>query len=73
MHQGGDFPAPIIGEHMLHYSLVFLLLAILAAFLGFGGLVAGAMVSIAKILFVLFLVVWAVTFFTRGPRARSLP
>ena len=57
---------------MLHYSLVFLLLAILAAFLGFGGLVAGAMVYIAKVCVVLFLVVWALTFFTRGPRSRSL-
>jgi uncharacterized membrane protein YtjA (UPF0391 family) len=51
---------------MLHYSAVFLLLALIAAFLGFGGLVAGALVSIAKILFLFFVVLWAVTFFTRG-------
>ncbi|MEO7427587.1 MAG: DUF1328 family protein [Fibrobacteria bacterium] len=54
---------------MLHYSAVFLLLALIAAFLGFGGLIAGAMVSVAKILVLLFVVLWAVTFFTRGRSA----
>lgn len=46
---------------MLHYSLVFLVVAIIAAVLGFGG-IAGASAGIAKILFFCFLVIWLVTF-----------
>ena len=45
---------------MLHYSLVFLIVAIIAAFLGFGG-IAGTATGIAKILFFVFLAVWLVT------------
>jgi len=44
---------------MLHYALIFFLVAIVAAVLGFGGL-AGASMGIAKILFFLFLIVAAV-------------
>lgn len=39
---------------MLHYAVVFLVIALIAAVLGFGGL-AGAAVGIAKILFYIFL------------------
>jgi len=46
---------------MLHWSLVFLVLALIAAFLGFGG-IAGAAVGIAKALFFIFLVVWLIGF-----------
>jgi uncharacterized membrane protein YtjA (UPF0391 family) len=46
---------------MLHWSLVFLVVALIAAILGFGGL-AGTAVGIAKILFFVFLVVWLVSF-----------
>ena len=46
---------------MLHYSLVFLVVAIIAAVLGFGG-IAGTAVGIAKILFFVFLAIWLVTF-----------
>jgi uncharacterized membrane protein YtjA (UPF0391 family) len=46
---------------MLHYSLVFLVFALVAAFLGFGAL-AGMAAGIAKILFFVFLVVWLVSF-----------
>ena len=46
---------------MLHWSLVFLVIALIAAVLGFGGL-AGTAVGIAKILFFVFLVVWLVSF-----------
>jgi uncharacterized membrane protein YtjA (UPF0391 family) len=46
---------------MLHYSLVFLVVALIAAVLGFGG-IAGSAIGIAKILFFVFLVVWLVTF-----------
>ena len=38
---------------MLHYSVVFLVIALVAAIFGFGGIAAGA-VEIAKILFFIF-------------------
>ena len=41
--------------HMLHYAVVFFIIAIIAAVFGFGGIAAGA-AGIAKILFVIFLV-----------------
>jgi uncharacterized membrane protein YtjA (UPF0391 family) len=44
---------------MLHWSLIFLIIALIAGKLGFGG-IAGAAVGIAKILFFVFLVVWLV-------------
>ncbi|MEJ8854284.1 DUF1328 domain-containing protein [Variovorax robiniae] len=40
---------------MLHYAVVFLVIALVAALFGFGGIAASA-VGIAKILFVVFLV-----------------
>jgi uncharacterized membrane protein YtjA (UPF0391 family) len=46
---------------MLYYAVVFLIIALVAALLGFGGIAAGA-ASIAKILFVVFLIVAIVTF-----------
>ena len=46
---------------MLHYALVFFVVALIAAVFGFGGIAAGA-VEIAKVLFFLFLVIAAVTF-----------
>ena len=45
---------------MLHYALVFFLIAIVAAVFGFGG-IAVASAGIAKILFNLFLVMFLVT------------
>jgi uncharacterized membrane protein YtjA (UPF0391 family) len=45
---------------MLYYALVFLLIAIVAAVLGFGG-IAFAAAGIAKILFYLFLVLFVVS------------
>lgn len=60
MHPGGRarfaaFGRPIFkrGIAMLHYSLVFFVVALLAGVLGFSG-VSGAAADIAKILFVLF-------------------
>ena len=50
---------------MLHWSLMFLILALIAAVLGFGGL-AGTAIGIAKVLFFVFLVVWLIGFLTRG-------
>jgi len=46
---------------MLHYAVVFLVIAISAAVLGFGGLAAGA-AGIAKILFFVFLLGAVITF-----------
>jgi uncharacterized membrane protein YtjA (UPF0391 family) len=46
---------------MLYYAAVFFVIALIAAFFGFGGIAVGA-ASIAKILFVVFLIVAAVTF-----------
>ena len=46
---------------MLHYALVFLIVAIIAAVLGFG-VIAGTAAWIAKICFVVFLIFAIVTF-----------
>lgn len=48
-------------ETMLHYSIIFFIIAIIAGVLGFGG-IAGSAVSIAKILFVVFLILTVVSF-----------
>ena len=45
---------------MLHYAVVFFVIALIAALFGFGGIAAGA-VEIAKILFVVFLVLFVVS------------
>jgi uncharacterized membrane protein YtjA (UPF0391 family) len=46
---------------LLHWSLIFLVLAIIAGIFGFGG-VAKESAGIAKILFVVFLVIYAASF-----------
>ncbi len=46
---------------MLQYSVIFLVVALVAALFGFGGIAAGA-VEIAKILFFIFAVMAIVTF-----------
>jgi uncharacterized membrane protein YtjA (UPF0391 family) len=51
------------GEDMLHYSILFLIVALVAAFLGFG-LVAGTAALLAKICFVVFLVLFIVSLLT---------
>jgi uncharacterized membrane protein YtjA (UPF0391 family) len=48
-------------SNMLHYAVVFLVIALIAAVFGFGGIAASA-VGIAKILFMVFLVLAVVTF-----------
>jgi uncharacterized membrane protein YtjA (UPF0391 family) len=58
------------GENMLHYAVVFFVIAIIAAILGFSGIAAGA-AGIAKALFVVFLVVAAVSLLL-GRRAPTL-
>ena len=46
---------------MLHYSVIFLVIALIAAVFGFGGIAAGA-VEIAKILFFNFAIMSVVSF-----------
>ena len=54
---------------MLHYAIVFFVIALIAALFGFGGIAAGA-VGIAKVLFFVFLVLAVASFlfgvFKRG-------
>jgi len=52
--------APNQESRMLHYAVVFFVIALIAAVLGFGGLAAGA-ASIGKVLFVIFIVMALVT------------
>jgi uncharacterized membrane protein YtjA (UPF0391 family) len=47
-------------DEMLHYAVVFFIIALIAAVFGFGGIAAGA-VGIAKILFFVFLILAAVS------------
>jgi uncharacterized membrane protein YtjA (UPF0391 family) len=53
------------GDAMLHYAVVFLIIALIAAVFGFGGIAAGA-AGIAKVLFVIFLIGAVVSFLMHG-------
>ena len=54
------------GENMLSWAITFLVIAIIAAVLGFGG-IAGTAAGIAKVLFFIFLILFVVSlFFGRG-------
>jgi uncharacterized membrane protein YtjA (UPF0391 family) len=55
---------------MLHYAVVFFIIALIAAVFGFGGIAAGA-VEIGKILFFIFLVLAVVSFVINALRGRS--
>ena len=54
---------------MLHYAVVFLVIALIAGALGFGG-IAGSAVGIAKILFAVFIVLFLASMLL-GRRGRS--
>jgi uncharacterized membrane protein YtjA (UPF0391 family) len=54
---------------MLSWAITFLIIAIVAAVLGFGG-IAGTATGIAKILFIIFLVLFVASFFM-GRRGRG--
>src|ERR1700709_1302905 len=57
------------GANMLHYAVVFFVIALIAAFFGFGGIAVGA-AGIAKVLFIVFLIGAVVTFLmSMGRRA----
>jgi uncharacterized membrane protein YtjA (UPF0391 family) len=61
-HSGAKQPGyPAIGGLMLHYAVVFFVIALIAALFGFTGLAAGA-AGIAKVLFIVFLVIAIATF-----------
>ena len=53
--------APFRSPTMLHYAVVFFVIALIAALFGFGGIAAGA-AGIAKILFVVFIILAIATF-----------
>jgi uncharacterized membrane protein YtjA (UPF0391 family) len=55
--------------NMLHYAVVFLVIALIAALFGFGGIAAGA-AGIAKVLFVIFLIGAVVAFLMNGRGSR---
>jgi uncharacterized membrane protein YtjA (UPF0391 family) len=60
--RSGPSIAPRQQEHaMLHYALVFFVIALIAAVLGFGGLAASA-AGIAKVLFIVFIVLAIASF-----------
>jgi len=52
---------------MLHYAVVFFIIALIAAVFGFGGIAAGA-VGIAKVLFFVFLILAAISFLANAAR-----
>ncbi|WP_126978643.1 DUF1328 family protein [Frigidibacter oleivorans] len=54
---------------MLGWAVTFLIIALIAAALGFGG-IAGASVGIAKILFFVFIVLFVVAMIARAVRGR---
>ena len=56
---------------MLYWAAVFFVIALIAALFGFGGIAAGA-TEIAKILFVVFLVLFVVSLLFGGLRRRPL-
>jgi uncharacterized membrane protein YtjA (UPF0391 family) len=55
---------------MLNWALTFFVLALIAAVLGFGGIAADA-ASIGKILFFIFLVLFAVSLIANAVRGKS--
>ncbi len=52
---------------MLYYSIVFFIIAIIAAVFGFGGIASGA-TDIARILFFIFLVLFVISLVFKGTR-----
>lgn len=54
---------------MLHYAVVFFVIALIAALFGFGGIAAGAM-GIGKVLFLVFAVLAVVSFLVGILRGR---
>lgn len=57
---------------MLHWALTFLVVALIAAVLGFGG-IAGLSLEIAKLLFVVFLVLFVIAAVMHALRGKAPP
>ncbi|NYF23056.1 uncharacterized membrane protein YtjA (UPF0391 family) [Xanthomonas sp. JAI131] len=60
-----DSARQLLDLAMLHYAIIFFVIAIIAAVLGFSG-IAGAATNIAWILFVVFLILAVISMFRRG-------
>jgi len=60
-----------VENNMLNWALIFLVVALVAGVLGFGG-IAGASMGIAKILFMIFLVLFAVSLVMHLVRGRKI-
>ncbi len=73
--QAGVIAAPIAysarEQAMLYWSLMFLVVALVAAVFGFGG-IASAAAGIAQILFIVALVLFVVSLFAGVTRRRNL-
>ena len=61
----GAIQGKIERNFMLSWALTFLIIALIAAVLGFGG-IAGSAAWIAQVLFVLFIILFALSFIFRG-------
>jgi uncharacterized membrane protein YtjA (UPF0391 family) len=57
---------------MLYWALVFLVIALVAALFGFGGVIAGTALEIAKILFFVFIVLFVISLIAGGLRRPSV-
>ena len=69
--QSADTIQSVRGEDMLGWAVVFLIIALVAAVLGFGG-IAAASAGIAKLLFFIFLVLFIISLIF-GWRGRRVP
>lgn len=56
---------------MLYWALVFFIIALIAAAFGFGGIIVGSAVGIAKVLFFIFLVLFIISLIAGGIRRPS--
>jgi uncharacterized membrane protein YtjA (UPF0391 family) len=57
---------------MLHWAALFLMIALIAALFGFGGIAASA-TGMAKVLFFIFLVLFVVSLLVGDLRGRPIP
>ena len=70
---GGKYsPSLLTGKRfsMLHYAVVFFVIALIAAMFGFGGIAAGA-AGIAKLLFLVFIVLAVAAFLINALRGKT--
>jgi|GEM_PF-536492 len=57
---------------MLYWAAVFMVIALVASLLGLGGVITGTAVNIAYVLFVVFLILFIVSFITGRGRKSAL-